>query len=128
METTLIMKHETEIHLYFVVINFYYMSTVKVVGKLIVVLSAPFQLMSSVTSTAHAKALAKFEEGELTAVSDLMKWNVEGSSPTEQMWDTGSNNRKCWSSYKLMGKAYTMLTSIAMTLVADGGSNDVETE
>jgi hypothetical protein len=84
--------------------------------------------MSSVTSTAHAKALAEFEEGELTAVSELMKWNVEGSSPTEQMWDTPSNNRKCWSSYKLMGKAYTMLTSIAMTLVADGGSSDVETE
>jgi hypothetical protein len=27
-----------------------------------------------------------------------------------------------------MGKAYTMLTSIAMTLVADGGSSDGETE
>jgi hypothetical protein len=80
-----------------------------------------------VTSTVHAKALAEFEEGELTAVSELMKWNVEGLSPTEQMWDTDSSNRKCWSSYKLMGKAYTMLTSIAMTLVGDGGSSDVET-
>jgi hypothetical protein len=101
---------------------------VKVVDKLIAALSASFQLMSSVTSTVHAKALAKFEEGEFTAVSELMKWNVEGASPTEQMWDNVSNNRKCWSSYKLMGKAYTMLTSIAMTLVADGGSSDGETE
>jgi hypothetical protein len=103
-------------------------TTVKVVDQLIAALSASFQLMSSVTSTAHAKALAKFEEGEVTAVSELMKWNVEGASPAEQMWDNDSNNRKCWSSYKLMGKAYTMLTSIAMTLVADGGNNDVETE
>jgi hypothetical protein len=98
-----------------------------VVDQLIAALSASFQLMSSVTSTAHAKALAKFEEGEITAVSELMKWNVEGAS-AEQMWDNGSNSRKCWSSYKLMGKAYTTLTSIAMTLVAEGGSNDVETE
>jgi hypothetical protein len=84
--------------------------------------------MSSVTSTTHAKALTKFQEGELTAVSELMKWNVQEPSPTEQMWDIGSDSRKCWSSYKLMGKAYTMLTSIAMTLIADGGSNDVETK
>jgi hypothetical protein len=84
--------------------------------------------MSSVTSATHAKALAKFEEGELTAVSELMKWNVQEPSSTEQMWDIGSDSKKSWSSYKLMGKAYTMLTSIAMTLVADGGSSDMETE
>jgi len=87
-----------------------------------------FQLMSSVTSTTHAKALARFDEGELTAVSELMKWNVQGTTSTEEMWDVGSSSRKCWSSYKLMGKAYTMLTSIAMTIVADSGSTDVETE
>lgn len=92
------------------------------------VLFVSFQLMSSVTSTTHAKALAKFEEGELAAVSELMKWSVQEPAPTEQMWDIGSDSRKCWSSYKLMGKAYTILTSIAMTLVADGDSNDVETE
>jgi hypothetical protein len=92
------------------------------------VLSVSFQLMSSVTSTTHAKALARFEEGELTAVNELMKWNVQKPSPTEETCNIGSNNRKCWSSYKLMGKTYTMLTSIAMTLIADGGSSDVETE
>lgn len=90
-------------------------------------LSLSFQLMSSVTSTAHAKSLAKFEEGELAAMNELMKWNVKEPS-AEQLSDVGSDSRKCWSSYKLMGKAYTMLTSIAMTLVADGDSNDVETK
>jgi hypothetical protein len=85
--------------------------------------------MSSVTSTTHAKALVRFDEGELTAVSELMKWNVQGSTSTEEVWDVGSSSsRKCWSSYKLVGNAYTMLTSIAMTLVADSGSTDLETE
>jgi hypothetical protein len=45
--------------------------------------------MSSVTSTTHAKALARFDEGELTAVSELMKWNVQGTTSTEEMWETG---------------------------------------
>jgi hypothetical protein len=84
--------------------------------------------MSSVTSTAHAKAVASFNEGELTSVSELIKWNAQGSTSVEEVWDVGSSNRKCWSSYKLVGNAYTMLTSIAMTLVADSGSTDVETE
>jgi hypothetical protein len=84
--------------------------------------------MSSVTSTRHAKALVKFDEGELTAVSELMKWNVQGSTSTEEAWDVGNSSRKCWSSYKLMGKAYTMLTSIAMTIVVDCGRTVVETE
>lgn len=87
-----------------------------------------FQLMSSVTSTTHAKALARFDEEELTAVSELLKWNVQGMTSTEEMWDIGSGSRKCWSSYKLMGKAYTLLTSIAMNIVADSGSTDVENE
>ena len=91
-------------------------------------LSISFQLMSSVTSTTLAKALASFDEGELTAVSELMKWNILGTTSAEEVWDFGSSSRKCWSSYKLMGKAYTMLTSIAMTIVADSGSTDVETE
>lgn len=84
--------------------------------------------MSSLPSATHAKALARFDEGELTAVSELMEWNVQGSTSTEEVWDIGSNSRRCWSSYKLMGKAYTMLTSIAMTIVANSGSTDVETE
>jgi hypothetical protein len=83
--------------------------------------------MSSVASTRHAKALAKFDEGELTAVSELMKWNVQGLTSAEEAWDVGSSSRKCWSSYKLMGKAYTMLTSIAMTVGVDSGSTHVET-
>jgi len=91
-------------------------------------LSVSFQLMSSVTSTTHAEAFARFEKGDLTAVSELMKWNVLGTTSTEEVWDVGSSSRKCWSSYKLMGKAYTMLTSTAMTIVADSGSTDVETE
>lgn len=91
-------------------------------------LSVSFQLMSSVTSTTHAKALARFDERELTAVSELLKWNVQGTTSTEEVWDIGSSSRRCWSSYKLMGKAYTMLTSIAMTMVADSGSTNVETE
>jgi len=84
--------------------------------------------MSSVTSTTHAKAFARFYEGDLTAVSELMKWNVQGTTSMEEAWDVGSSSRKCWSSYKLMGKAYTMLTSIAMTIVADSDGTDVETE
>jgi hypothetical protein len=91
-------------------------------------LSVSFQLMSSVTNTTYAKALARFDEGDLTAVSELMKWNAQGSTSTEEVWDVGSSSRKCWSSYKLMGKAYTMLTSIAMTIVADSSSTDLETE
>ena len=83
--------------------------------------------MSSITSSEHAETLAKFEEGDMTAVAELMKWNSQGSSPMDEMWDPSKNN-KCWSSYKLMGKAYTTLTSIAMTLMSDSGNSDLETE